>query len=751
MQAAPLAGRLKHSGGVLQRIEELHLEPEREVMSRILNEHSSNVSIRFVIATIKSVGDVFRKYKRGAYSSVPPILHFSCHGAKTFLALEDGVGGIQPLTVEILREWLQDTGIKFVFVAACCSKSIGELFQMAGVDHVICAARDDMEIQSGFFLEFSKVLYESLISGDTVKNAFRDAELHVSALRCFEKQALCLIGAHTDHGVAVFNGDSQPVTCQSSPRPKTAKQPVGACPKDLLTASQESSFFQNQPAAIRYNGRSFVTSKSTFVFSRYLSEPSNGTSTPIQSPEQRKSDLSPKAPNQQKTIMARLKRHYTPPRPPHHYARYDDVNFQIIQAVNISPLVWITGQEPKCGKSTALKASLSYLKYRLKENKLDDILWTSEGKNAGKKHGFASLLEDIEKIPTRRFLVAIEAKSLPPASQQELAQKLMRLVEHTTGIKLVVILEECDRDNLGVGKHSCNERSLKVSVLNPESIVKLFARFCPYVDNGIESDIQDADSLWELVAPQNADSLCLHGPREQPTASRYPLPELATSIDRKYTPRMRVLLKLMGGHIPMDVMKTAKHMEVGDYRKLICLGRYAELDDPQYESRNELLKLQLRVALSMIASARTHQHNKAIALQMKLDCIEMVKCEVESLQDMTIELTKIEGKMRQAFESKQMDPFLKNFNARNSTWARLQREVDAVLDSPAPFKKFDLQTFERCCQRQDAMEKILSEVRYVHMKVAAPYFSFEGEPNFSKIEKLLASAVAGELDVFDRE
>jgi hypothetical protein len=60
-QASPLACKLKN-GGVTQRIEEINLQTEREVLSKIFREHWSNVSIAFQIATIETVGDFFRPY-----------------------------------------------------------------------------------------------------------------------------------------------------------------------------------------------------------------------------------------------------------------------------------------------------------------------------------------------------------------------------------------------------------------------------------------------------------------------------------------------------------------------------------------------------------------------------------------------------------------------------------------------------------------------------------------------------------------
>lgn len=85
------------------------------------------------------------------------------------------------------------------------------------------------------------------------------------------------------------------------------------------------------------------------------------------------------SPNGQEKFLNRLKRDHALPLPPKDYVRCDDEKFQML---NASQILWITGEKPKCGKSTVVKASLSYLKYRLRENQLDDILW--KGTKSGK-------------------------------------------------------------------------------------------------------------------------------------------------------------------------------------------------------------------------------------------------------------------------------------------------------------------------------------------------------------------------------
>lgn len=78
-------------------------------------------------------------------------IHFSGHGVKVkeeneksdYLIFEDSDGGSYNLSTKELKELLKKMkkSLKFVFVASCHSKQIGEVFLSAGVQHVICIKR----------------------------------------------------------------------------------------------------------------------------------------------------------------------------------------------------------------------------------------------------------------------------------------------------------------------------------------------------------------------------------------------------------------------------------------------------------------------------------------------------------------------------------------------------------------------------------------------------------------------------------
>lgn len=67
-------------------------------------------------------------------------LHFSCHGIPEGLCFEDGRLGLQRVWVEQLKALLKKgrLSLQFVFVSACYSRAIGDVFVEAGVPHVVC-------------------------------------------------------------------------------------------------------------------------------------------------------------------------------------------------------------------------------------------------------------------------------------------------------------------------------------------------------------------------------------------------------------------------------------------------------------------------------------------------------------------------------------------------------------------------------------------------------------------------------------
>ena len=204
-QAAPLAWNLTKTGAgkFSSRIEELKLNDERYMFQDIVSNPLSVADLDFRIATIDTFADFMQKCRNPSGFHAPS-LHISCHAHPTYLLLESGWGEIEMLSVESLREMLKGTNIKFVFIAACYSRSIGEAFAEAGVPHVICPADDRMWIKSSYAVAFGRLFYSHVFSGhSTVQEAFTDARSRTRAYRYFLGQEFCLLDNH-NHEVKVF-------------------------------------------------------------------------------------------------------------------------------------------------------------------------------------------------------------------------------------------------------------------------------------------------------------------------------------------------------------------------------------------------------------------------------------------------------------------------------------------------------------------------------------------------------------------
>lgn len=72
-------------------------------------------------------------------------LHFSGHGLPDSLCLEDGLSGLHTRSARNLKDLVSAGGnmaLRFVFISACFSKEVGDMFLSLGVPHVVCVKID---------------------------------------------------------------------------------------------------------------------------------------------------------------------------------------------------------------------------------------------------------------------------------------------------------------------------------------------------------------------------------------------------------------------------------------------------------------------------------------------------------------------------------------------------------------------------------------------------------------------------------
>ena len=76
--------------------------------------------------------------------------------------------------------------IELVFIAACDSQKIGNVFQKHGVEHIICV-KDKRYVLDEVAIKFTKTFYDAIFSGVLVCDAFNSA-LSATTFNCGGKK-----------------------------------------------------------------------------------------------------------------------------------------------------------------------------------------------------------------------------------------------------------------------------------------------------------------------------------------------------------------------------------------------------------------------------------------------------------------------------------------------------------------------------------------------------------------------------------
>ena len=101
-------------------------------------------------------------------------MHYSGHGDRSFLSMEDGRGNAHFVRVPALKKLLQAgslASLRFVFVSACFSEAAAQAFVDAGVPHVI-AVRLTTRVSDNAAHAFTRAFYLALAVGKTIREAF---------------------------------------------------------------------------------------------------------------------------------------------------------------------------------------------------------------------------------------------------------------------------------------------------------------------------------------------------------------------------------------------------------------------------------------------------------------------------------------------------------------------------------------------------------------------------------------------------
>jgi hypothetical protein len=209
-QAAPLAYEDYAGNANLLRV--LDFETESTMLKETLDD--TGIHLKFETATSNSLGSFL--------SQSNELLHFSGHGHPQYLFIENDYGGGQILLVnEDLMAWIRAGGnsLKFVFVAACHSRSAGEAFVEAGVEHVVCCEKDALLLSDVAAMIFARDFYRALANGRTVQQAYNlaiNGVMHAPELRRTgldpqtEAKKFVLLPEGGSHDISLFPGPITP-------------------------------------------------------------------------------------------------------------------------------------------------------------------------------------------------------------------------------------------------------------------------------------------------------------------------------------------------------------------------------------------------------------------------------------------------------------------------------------------------------------------------------------------------------------
>ena len=174
-------------------------ENEIKIVKETLENSGKNVSIQFEIANLNSIRKILLKK--------PKILHISCHGEyeevngeeRFFLHFEDNDGKLEKFDTQRIRKIFKsdyESQISLVFVSACFSEPVAEVFIEAGVPVVVCV-HSATKVLDEVAQKFAESFYEGLLAGNDIKYSFDHAKKFVSAQYDIEKNNTYCCCSHT--------------------------------------------------------------------------------------------------------------------------------------------------------------------------------------------------------------------------------------------------------------------------------------------------------------------------------------------------------------------------------------------------------------------------------------------------------------------------------------------------------------------------------------------------------------------------
>ena len=201
LYASPIVKKMMYSSRFSDFNEQIDYQGEIEKIVDSINQAKKNFTAIFEPCDLDTFTEAIR--------TVPKILHISCHGIirekdniKKFSLCMENKGVLIEITEEKIRSILSNEerlcNIDLVFISACHSEYLGNIFFECGVKNVICVNK--MTKISDYAAQvFSSTIYQFLVNGDSVcdafdksKKIFRDVSLQGELQEC------CCNHEHTD-------------------------------------------------------------------------------------------------------------------------------------------------------------------------------------------------------------------------------------------------------------------------------------------------------------------------------------------------------------------------------------------------------------------------------------------------------------------------------------------------------------------------------------------------------------------------
>jgi hypothetical protein len=148
---------------------------ETEAIKAVIEAHHPTKGSRIEVKEEMATLDNFKSFFSARDSAV---LHISCHGFDDGIALEDGYGSLEKLSLSGLNELFSGgvvrNTLELVFVTSPSALQIGKAFLEAGVKRVVCCERKNA-FRDPLVVRFMESFYEHASQKETLTESFETA------------------------------------------------------------------------------------------------------------------------------------------------------------------------------------------------------------------------------------------------------------------------------------------------------------------------------------------------------------------------------------------------------------------------------------------------------------------------------------------------------------------------------------------------------------------------------------------------